>query len=456
MTSPIRAENISGNERLGRTLVRAQQGVQRAFKQPELPPLPRIASVPPNLNAENDPRYLEALSLPSAVDGYNNIPTPPSTYFEGSLPPDSPVVITAPSTSFGHIPHRRSSSCPPLPPPGSSGLFGSNPIMLQNSLNNPFPSIPAVDSNMDAAGLFRNPFPSNSIYTPLSLFSGVNNAPLSHLDVHHFDIVPDSVSHLPSGRHLHLDTNTRLMHRRGSSLDRAMASSTLANVFGGFSRASQHWIPWMTEPSPAQNPIIQRSQPLALPENQLATNSCQSNNPAQFPDTSLSSSDTETPGLSPSPQSSFENVAAYQAQAREIDSYNIPKELLRRTSTPKTVVAPTRSPLNETFKLPNRKVSGRLFGSQGARLGLDLDLESPLTLDISSREGAIDSHHFAIRSVDHSTTSDSTGSDSPSFPYTPASASGLSPSIFTYPYTHSLLDPELELSSREFHTASDK
>lgn len=531
VAGPSRMEN-SPSERLGRSLARPQNA-HRVFKQPELPvsystaqgsvnsqyslhaPLPRMASVRPAataINVENDihnSRHLESLNMhiqftdpfqinedpTSAIDTYNSIPTPPSAYsFEGSLPPESPAVISAP-TNFLRIVPRRSSSCPPLPPPGAIGLttFHSSPVALQSPFVNSQYAIPNPLIDMDSTGLFRNPFPSNSLFASVPPLASANTPHIPSTSNHHSlfsddyprssgSNVPDSIALLPQQRHIqaHLDTNSRLMHRRGSSLDRALASSTLAGVFGGFSRNSQHWInPWTELPQLLQsNPVIQRSQPIVLPETQLVTNTVSAflyhfslsshletrtlqneYNPIRGLDTSLSPSGTETPGLSPSPPSSVENVDAHQSsQSTQEETYKVPtKETYCSTPTSKAVAALSQSPsVEEIFKFPSdRKVSGRLFGSQGARLGLDLDLEtSPLSLDVSFKEGRsfMDSH-FVMQHMNHSTTS-STGPDSPSFPYTPASASGLSPSVFTYSYTQALLDPETEMSTQEFHMNS--
>jgi hypothetical protein len=105
------------------------------------------------------------------------------------------------------------------------------------------------------------------------------------------------------------------------------------------------------------------------------------------------------------------------------------------------------------------KIPARLFGSQGARLGLDLDLDVPLSLDVSFHGSPSD---MSSASTPYSSQNppSAISCDSSPYPYTPSppnsavtnpdSAASL-PSHHKYSYTQTLMDTNPDIGAGEFH-----
>ncbi|KIJ51182.1 hypothetical protein M422DRAFT_26615 [Sphaerobolus stellatus SS14] len=94
------------------------------------------------------------------------------------------------------------------------------------------------------------------------------------------------------------------------------------------------------------------------------------------------------------------------------DSTNAP----RHFDTPDTTNTLDPSPM-----APPRRVSARLFGSQGANLGLDLDLVAP-PLSVTAENVTPSTPAYPGGHYPTSATSTGSGLDSPAFPFTPTSS----------------------------------
>ncbi|KAF8492255.1 hypothetical protein JB92DRAFT_1244605 [Gautieria morchelliformis] len=395
-----------------------------------------------------------------------------SFMYDNFFPPASPP---PPPPMSLRLAARRSSSCPPLPPPGMFAFpFGNpspwasmatsfsnayadldaemyqspsdhespSPLPFRNpfsstALRNPFPSSSrsTQTSRPSSPPAFTNPFPSSSPFA--FAFPGFaagdvhareevlgehrplptqdDHRPLTAPYEHRPLTAPDHHFLAPRHMHMHMDASSRLMHRRGSSLDRAIASSSIAGAFGGPSRsnlgvgygyghglglAGQHGAEephhhQHSEPKELRFAADFNAQDRSFPRNGLAKVASAA---------SLGSSDTGTPALSPSPPSSFEGAFETQARPQILPQTQMVRHqqdnisgsaqmtgdegecsdmdnVISVSGAPESFNSPP-SP-TEPYTIPGRKVSARLFGSQGARLGFDLDLDVPLSLDVS-------------------------------------------------------------------------
>ena len=239
-------------------------------------PFPRIASVPPSSSMEDGMmhphlqfnesfHYHSSANTPTPISahhtGQNGTPT--STYsYESSLPPDSPISFyqntTGHSFGSGRAPVRRSSSCPPLPP---QGMFFSQPDEWVGPTPSAYTStapvpVLAMDTQEDTVEqhhqMFSNPFAasSNSESAPIQFTSPFGNATTngdaqttSPTTIEHQQESldnPGSLLSAPRYSQIHMSfgpipshhTPSRLARRRGSSLDRALASSSIAGAIG--------------------------------------------------------------------------------------------------------------------------------------------------------------------------------------------------------------------------------
>jgi hypothetical protein len=254
---------------------------------------------PPPLPHELASFAMPAPTTPTPMSHFARLPesgSSSSSYmYDDLLPPASPP----PPPPMSHrLVTRRSSSCPPLPPPGMIAFPFSNPspwasmatsfsnayvdldadmypspsetespspLPFRNpfsstTVSNPFPSSSrsTQTSRPSSPPAFTNPFPSSSPFAfafpgfasgdvsareedlgeHRPLRSQDDHRPLTAPYEHRPLTAPDHHFPAPRHMHMHMDASSRLMHRRGSSLDRAIASSSIAGAFGGASRSN--------------------------------------------------------------------------------------------------------------------------------------------------------------------------------------------------------------------------